>query len=118
MYNLKCQYWNVCSRNDFYFLLCSESDPSCSQLSSALSVVSGNWRVELIRKIKITQAEVDVLIMPVKCSRIRVQPLPKSKYVIKHLVKQALLRRRPSIGWGIYIAGNNSDLSSKEPQLD
>ena len=74
--------------------------------------------MELIRKIKITQAEVDVLIMPVKCSRIRVQLLPKSKYVIKLLAKQALLRRRPSIGWGIYIAGNNSDLSSKEPQLD
>ena len=49
----------------------SESDPSCSQLSSALSFVSANWRVELIRKIKITQAEVDVLIMSVKCLRTR-----------------------------------------------
>ena len=57
------------------FKLCSESDTSCSQLSSALSVISGNWRVELIRKIKITQAEVDVLIM------LMLQPAPKNKYV-------------------------------------
>ena len=57
------------------FKLCSESDTSCSQLSSALSVISGNWRVELIRKIKITQAKVDVLIM------LMLQPAPKNKYV-------------------------------------
>ena len=77
------------------FKLCSESDTSCSQLSSALSVISGNWRVELIRKIKITQAEVDVLIT------LMLQPALKNKYVRASCERSTTAYA--AFEWGKYI---------------